>query len=80
MGGFSGADDVVGVDDLKQMVANGELRYILYGGERGNKQEIGDWLQNSCVNMVDFVQADNRPQPQNGGPDQGGGMLLYRCE
>jgi 4-amino-4-deoxy-L-arabinose transferase-like glycosyltransferase len=80
MGGFNGNDDVVNVDDLKSMVANGELRYILYGGERGNKQDIRDWLQNSCVNMVDFTQTDARgPQPPNAqGP--GNQLFLYRCE
>jgi 4-amino-4-deoxy-L-arabinose transferase-like glycosyltransferase len=81
MGGFNGNDDVVGVDDLKQMVAAGELRYILYGGERGNKQEITAWLQSACVNMVDFAQTDNRgPQPPNAQPGPQNQLYLYRCE
>lgn len=30
------------------MVANGELRYVLYGGDRGGKQEIVIWLEAAC--------------------------------
>jgi 4-amino-4-deoxy-L-arabinose transferase-like glycosyltransferase len=81
MGGFGGQDDVVSADDLKTMVANGELRYVLYGGERGNKAEIANWLQSSCEKLPEFAQTDNRPQPPNG--PQGPGnqqMYLYRCE
>jgi len=72
MGGFGGQDDVVTLDGLKQMITNGELRYVLYGGERG-KVEIANWLQTSCVNMADFAQGAS----PNG---QGGQMFLYRCE
>lgn len=82
MGGFSGQDDVVGAEDLKTMVANGELRYILYGGERGAKQEIADWLQTACQRLDDFTQVDLRgPQPPNAPQGQGGNQTyLYRCE
>ncbi|GAB4538477.1 MAG: glycosyltransferase family 39 protein [Anaerolineales bacterium] len=72
MGGFGGQDDVVAVDDLRQLIADGELRYILYGGERG-KAEIANWLQTSCVNLADFSQGNS--------PDgRGEQMFLYRCE
>ncbi len=75
MGGFSGQDDVVGVEDLQRMVAAGELRYVLYGqgGGRGVKSQIAEWLQTSCVNMIDFAR--EQPSPQgNASP-----LFLYRC-
>ncbi len=72
MGGFGGMDEVVTVDDLQAMVANGELRYILYGGERGNRQDILNWLAASCSVVKDFSVAPNEPQ---GGQQ----MTLYEC-
>ena len=73
MGGFSGGDAVVTVDDLKELVANGELRYILYGGDRGN-QEITSWLNSSCAIVNDF---NNLSQAQQGPQNQA--MTLYSC-
>jgi 4-amino-4-deoxy-L-arabinose transferase-like glycosyltransferase len=77
MGGFGGQDDVVGVEDLKQMIAHGELRYILYGDGRNSRPEISAWLKSTCVNMVDFAQANNGPTPPNG---LEGTLYLYRCQ
>lgn len=75
MGGFGGQDEVVTVDDLKEMVANGELRYILYGGERGGNQEISTWLASSCTVVEGFSETQNGPQGQPGGQR----MNLYEC-
>ncbi|MBN8654317.1 MAG: glycosyltransferase family 39 protein [Anaerolineae bacterium] len=72
MGGFSGGDEVVTVDDLKELIANGDLRYILYGGNRGN-QEIVNWLSSSCALVNEF----NTQTQGQGLQDQG--MTLYSC-
>lgn len=76
MGGFAGQDEVVTVDDLKKMIASGELRYILYGGDRGNKQDISNWLASSCA----VVEGIPLPQSGPGGPDAGQEMKLYECK
>jgi 4-amino-4-deoxy-L-arabinose transferase-like glycosyltransferase len=86
MGGFGGQDDVVGAEDLAEMVANGELRYILYGGDRGNKQDISNWLAASCEVASQFsdgnaqganqIHGQNQPQPPGGG---GQSSTLYVC-
>lgn len=68
MGGFAGNDPVVNMQDLADMVANGELRYILYGSERGDTQVITNWLSNSCTIVPGF-----------GTTAQGQGMVLYEC-
>jgi 4-amino-4-deoxy-L-arabinose transferase-like glycosyltransferase len=78
MGGFGGQDDVTSLDELKSMIANGELRYVMYGGERGNKPEIAAWLKSSCVNLADFTQTLRQPNGQPGPENQQ--MFLYRCE
>ena len=76
MGGFSGGDPVVTVADLKELVANGELRYILYGGDRGNNQEISNWLTSACTVVDGFSVTQNGPQGQQGGQQ----MKLYECK
>jgi len=76
MGGFSGGDAVVNADDLKQLVANGELRYILYGGDRSNNQEISNWLTSSCTVVNGFTATQNGAQGQPGGQQ----IKLYDCK
>ncbi|MBM3178857.1 MAG: glycosyltransferase family 39 protein [Chloroflexi bacterium] len=73
MGGFGGQDDVVSAEDLAAMVANGELRYVLYGGERGNKEEIASWLKTSCSVVLDYSQT-------SAGNQRDQGMALYMCK
>lgn len=67
MGGFAGNDPVVDAQDLAGMAANGELRYILYGGERGARQEIMNWISSSCSAAPGFGDAQLR------------GATLYEC-
>jgi 4-amino-4-deoxy-L-arabinose transferase-like glycosyltransferase len=74
MGGFGGQDEVVTVDDLAEMVANGELRYVLYGGGRGNKQDTLNWLRTSCTMVNELSNTGSTQGPRNQG------MTLYICE
>ena len=80
MGGFSGQDEVVTAEDLAAMVANGELRYVMYGGDRGGKQTITNWLEASCTVVPEFSQSTAATQqgPDGGGPNQA--TTLYLCE
>ncbi|MBC7879119.1 MAG: glycosyltransferase family 39 protein [Anaerolineales bacterium] len=81
MGGFTGQDNVVSVDDLSAMVANGELRYVLYGDERPSKQDIINWLNSACSVMLDFSQAGMaNSQTINGGNPGHQAMTLYLCK
>jgi 4-amino-4-deoxy-L-arabinose transferase-like glycosyltransferase len=88
MGGFGGQDEVVTAGDLNAMVTNGELRYVLYGGDRGSKQDITNWLTSSCSVMLDYSQVStNTPAPQtiNGQALDGGNpgnqtITLYSCK
>lgn len=76
MGGFTGQDDVVDAEHLAEMVAGGELRYVLYGHAPG-KPEIANWLQTSCTVVPEFGQQNNQtgfpPSPDNQA------MKLYQC-
>ena len=69
------------------MVVDGELRYVLYGGDRGGKQDIVNWLQSSCevVSQFSSVNSGNPLQSatQPNGPDGSGpgaqASTLYDC-
>jgi 4-amino-4-deoxy-L-arabinose transferase-like glycosyltransferase len=74
IGGFSGNDNVVAVGDLAEMVADGELRYILFGGQ-GINQQITNWLQAQCTVVDEFSQQVG-PQRQNPNLE---GWILYDC-
>jgi 4-amino-4-deoxy-L-arabinose transferase-like glycosyltransferase len=81
MGGFGGQDDVVSAQDLSAMAANGELRYVLYGGDRGNKQDIANWLKTSCSVVPEFSQIASGGGPAQGPQSQGNqAMSLYMCK
>ncbi|HEY0606900.1 MAG TPA: glycosyltransferase family 39 protein [Herpetosiphonaceae bacterium] len=86
-GGFSGGDPVIDGDDLAQLVADGEVRYVLWGGMggRGNTgSSITSYLQSSCTVIdqaslglstgTDAQSADGRGF---GGPDRA--STLYQC-
>jgi hypothetical protein len=79
MGGFNGADPVIDVDGLAELVASGDLRYVLFGGGNG-KQDIAQWLQTSCTVIPQFSQGNDRPaqnQRLDGRNNQGN--VLYQC-
>ncbi len=89
MGGFGGQDDVVTADDLTAMVNHGDLRYVLYGGDRGSKEEIANWLKESCLVVPEFSDIGEENQPPNDGQNQSDGQsggpqnqstMLYVCK
>ena len=85
-GGFGGSDQVIDAAGVAEMVANGELRYILYTDNINNAhRDISNWIHESCVpTSVPGVEAKKPPQTQN--PQQVGGLrppsqneVLYDC-
>ena len=69
------------MEDLAAMVANGELRYVLYGGDRGNKEDIANWLKTSCSVVPEFSQIASGGRPAPGPQGQGDQtMSLYVCK
>ncbi|MBK9925133.1 MAG: glycosyltransferase family 39 protein [Anaerolineales bacterium] len=69
LGGFSGQDSVVSTDDLSQMVSNGELRYIYWGGggggPNGGNSNISNWVTSTCK----AVQGFETTTRNSGAPD-----------
>ena len=54
LGGFSGSDEVLTVDKLKQMIASGDIRYFYLSGSQGGggmnsgNSAIFSWVRESC--------------------------------
>ncbi|MBI3166467.1 MAG: glycosyltransferase family 39 protein [Anaerolineales bacterium] len=54
-GGFKGSDEVVTAEDLAQMAADGEIRYVYWGSQgSGNKSEISNWIASACAVVEGF--------------------------
>ncbi len=73
MGGFNGADPVIDAEGLAELVARGDLRYVLFGGGNG-KQEIAQWLRTSCTVVPEFSRTS--PYPDGLNYQQ---QVLYQC-
>jgi 4-amino-4-deoxy-L-arabinose transferase-like glycosyltransferase len=84
MGGFSGSDRILSVDQLAQLVADGEVRFFMAStGGRGSA-DLTNWITTQCqaVPLNEWAAADgpnaNRP-PVGSGPNGGGAPMLYDC-
>jgi hypothetical protein len=55
LGGFSGSDEVLTLDTLKQMIASGDIRYFYLSGSQGGgamnsgNSAIFSWVRESCT-------------------------------
>jgi 4-amino-4-deoxy-L-arabinose transferase-like glycosyltransferase len=82
MGGFGGHDEVVNAEDLNAMIQNGELRYVISGGERTSQDEIAQWLKASCLIVPEFsrMESPNQASGGQGGLPHDQTMILYQCK
>ena len=83
-GGFSDSDQVIDAAGVAEMVANGELRYILYSDTMTNShRDIAVWVTESCSPVsVPGVENQQRQTGQNQnvglrGPSEN--QVLYDC-
>ncbi|GAB4555440.1 MAG: glycosyltransferase family 39 protein [Anaerolineae bacterium] len=62
MGGFSGNDPVVTPQSLAEIVARGELSYVLYGGGMFGNQDAGidAWLKANCTTVEASLWQDDQ--------------------
>jgi 4-amino-4-deoxy-L-arabinose transferase-like glycosyltransferase len=73
IGGFGGSDPVIDAAGMAEMVADGELRYVLWSGQN-DKHDISQWLEQSCHPVTQF----NRPSQTQPGPGRDNN-ILYDC-
>lgn len=80
-GGFSGSDNIVSADGLAQMVADGDLRYVL--GLPQQKPDLAHWIVNYCsvVNVPGLtVVQDDKPAGRAFPPGRPAeSEVLYDC-
>ncbi|MBA9001557.1 ArnT family glycosyltransferase [Thermomonospora cellulosilytica] len=87
MGGFSGGDDAPSVRQLRQWVADGELRYVLGGGMGVMRGPFDDgdnpaaqrsaWIRQNCKQVPASAYGGTAAQSDADGP--GGAGTLYDC-
>jgi hypothetical protein len=73
LGGFNGQDQVETAESLSQLVADGELRYIYWGGQGGgfggpggsSQSDISNWVTTTCKP----VQGYDAATQNQGAPD-----------
>jgi 4-amino-4-deoxy-L-arabinose transferase-like glycosyltransferase len=79
IGGFTGSDPILTVDEFSSYVQEGKLRFVLVDNERRGGREIMQWVQTTC-RMVDpwLWQGTSNISTglAPGGPDR---MMLYDC-
>jgi 4-amino-4-deoxy-L-arabinose transferase-like glycosyltransferase len=81
LGGFSGSDPILTVEQLQALVANGTVRYFLLGGGGGGNGPGGSssatsWVTNSC-SVVSATEWSGSGSATTRSP--GGGLQLYDC-
>lgn len=77
IGGFMGQDRVVTADSLAQMVADGELRFVYWGGPGGgaglgNRPDISAWVTAYCTPVSGFDTVTRSAGPPDGTGSRGG--------
>ena len=90
-GGFGGGDPVIDGDSLAALAANGDVRYVLWGGGgpggRGSSSSITSYLQSSCTVVSDAslgtatsaTPTDNADGRRGFDGGRGGQSTLYQC-
>jgi 4-amino-4-deoxy-L-arabinose transferase-like glycosyltransferase len=77
LGGFMGQDNVLTVDQLAKLVADGELRYIYWGGSGrmgfgSGQSDISSWVESHGVAIQGFnteTRNSGAPDGTSGGPN-----------
>jgi 4-amino-4-deoxy-L-arabinose transferase-like glycosyltransferase len=78
-GGFNGADNVVDVGRLAEMVSTRELRYVVAGQQLSvQKPEIGAWVRANC-SEVRVPGTSRLDQVLDPGPDSRDALVLFDC-
>jgi len=80
LGGFSGGDQILSVDELQAWVATGAARFFLLSPQEGQQRELVRWITTHCAPVPPEQWQSARPAP--GGPprfEPGGIPQLFDC-
>lgn len=76
MGGFEGNDPALTVSKLEKMVKNGEIKYFLLSGNRGNT-DVTNWIKKHCSVVPESEWSDTSSGQSSGFGGMNGGSTLY---
>lgn len=79
LGGFAGSDQVLTLDEMKEMVADGKVRYFSISGNMGGgsgNSAIFSWVQSSCIAIP---ASEWGMSSSMGNMPDGGQGTLYDC-
>lgn len=75
LGGFSGSDNTITLAKFKEMVKNGEIRYVLTGGMGGgSNNSIMQWVQKNGKTVSQGEWSNSNTNSNNGMQQDRGGM------
>lgn len=83
-GGFMGSEKILNAETLADLVANGQVRYVLLGSGKGQQPEVEAWVNVHGILVPDAewqTNPEQEPIAQNGGAisSRRGPMQLYEC-
>lgn len=76
LGGFSGTDNTITLDKFKEMIKNGEIRYVLTGGMGGgSNNSIMQWVQKNgkAVSQSEWSNSNTNSSEASGKSNTSGG-------
>ena len=80
LGGFSGGDRILSVDDLEEWVASGAVRLFLVSSQGAQRRDLIQWITTHCTSLPPEQWQPAMPAP--GGPPNlgpGGTLQLFDC-
>lgn len=79
-GGFMGSEKILDVEELQELVASGQLRYVILGSSFSQQPEIDAWVSSHGIPVPDSEwQTSERENITGLGDSKQMGMKLYEC-
>ncbi|HVB72243.1 MAG TPA: glycosyltransferase family 39 protein [Ktedonobacteraceae bacterium] len=86
LGGFSGSDPILTLQQLQNLIKNGTIRYFLlqgsggFGGFGGDQNgTLTQWISSTCTTVPASLWSSSSSSTTTGGQGFGGGQQLYDC-
>jgi len=65
LGGFTGGDQILSVDDLEEWVTSGAVRFFLLSPRGGQQRDLVKWITTRCTPVPRSLWISARPSPGN---------------
>lgn len=79
LGGFLGSDNILTLSEFKQLVAKGEIRYAIVGGQGGGtNNEISNWIEKNGTAVDSSKWSNSTKNSQSNGSKMNSGFGAQR--